>query len=321
LVELAERLRIPVFVNGLARGCIPADHELAFSRARSTALKGADVALVIGVPMDFRLGFGASFGEDCEIVMIDSVEPERDPPRKPAVELYGDLRATLGALISSVTDSCESAGWIASLCEAEIAARSAESAELADRRSPLHPMRIYGELAPLLDRDAIVIGDGGDFVSYAGRVVDSYLPGCWLDPGPYGCLGSGPGYALAAALAHPGRQVVLLQGDGAFGFAGMEFDTLARHGVSVVSVMGNNGIWGLEKHPMEFLYGYSVAAELRPETRYDQVVEALGGHGELVRTPDEFRPAFERALASGKPALVNVLTDPSVAYPRRSNLA
>ena len=151
----------------------------------------------------------------------------------------------------------------------------------------------------MLDRDAIVIGDGGDFVSYAGRVIDSYEPGCWLDPGPFGCLGSGPGYALAAKLAHPDRQVVLLLGDGAFGFSGMEFDTLARHGVNVVGVMGNNGIWALEKHPMEFLYGYSVAAELRPETRYDQVVEALGGHGELVREPGRAPPA-PRARVRGR---------------------
>ena len=115
---------------------------------------------------------------------------------------------------------------------------------------------------------------------------------------------------------------MLLLGDGAFGFSGMEFDTLARHGVNVVGVMGNNGIWALEKHPMEFLYGYSVAADLRPETRYDQVVEALGGHGELVRAPARIcAPALERAFAAGKPALVNVLTDPAVAYPRRSNLA
>jgi acetolactate synthase-1/2/3 large subunit len=182
-------------------------------------------------------------------------------------------------------------------------------------------MRIYGELAQMLDRDAIVVCDGGDFVSYAGRVVDSYVPGAWLDPGPFGCLGSGLGYALAAKLAHPERQVVLLLGDGALGFAGMELDTLARHGVAVVGVVGNNGIWALEKHPMEFLYGYSVAAELRPETRYDKVAEALGCHGEFVRTPAELRPALERALGCGGPALVNVLTDPSVAYPRRANLA
>jgi acetolactate synthase-1/2/3 large subunit len=182
-------------------------------------------------------------------------------------------------------------------------------------------VRVYGELMPLLDRDAIVIGDGGDFVSYAGRLIDSFQPGCWLDPGPYGCLGTGFGYALAAKLAYPQRQVVLLLGDGAFGFSGMELDTLARHGVAVVAVIGNNGIWALEKHPMEFLYGYSVAAELRPGTRYDLVAEALGCEGALVSSPSELRPALENAFASGKPTLVNVLTDPSVAYPRKSNLA
>jgi acetolactate synthase-1/2/3 large subunit len=182
-------------------------------------------------------------------------------------------------------------------------------------------MRIYGELAGMLDRNAIVIGDGGDFVSFAGRLVDSYEPGCWLDPGPLGCLGCGPGYALAAKLARPERQVVLLLGDGAFGFSGMELDTLARHGVAVLAVIGNNGIWGLEKHPMEALYGYSVAAELRPNTRYDQLAEALGCHGELVSTPAELRPALERGMESGAPALINVLTDPGVAYPRKSNLA
>jgi acetolactate synthase-1/2/3 large subunit len=185
----------------------------------------------------------------------------------------------------------------------------------------LHPMRLYAELSKVLDRDAIVIGDGGDYVSYAGRMIDSYEPGCWLDPGPFGCLGTGPGYALAAKLARPERQVVLLVGDGAFGFSGMEFDTLARHGVNVVGVMGNNGIWALEKHPMEFLYGYSVAADLRPGTRYDTVVEALGGHGELVERPQDLGPAMERAFAAGLPALVNVLTDPTVVYPRKSNLA
>ncbi|MGA9284246.1 MAG: acetolactate synthase [Solirubrobacteraceae bacterium] len=322
LLELAETLGVPVFLNGLARGCVPADHELFFSRARSQALRGADVALVIGVPMDFRLGFGGSFGEDTAIVAIDGAEPQRRHPREPAVELYGDLAATLSDLRVAVGGKAlASKRWVDELRTAETERREAERAELEDERAPLHPMRLYAELAKVLDRDAIVIGDGGDFVSYAGRVIDSYGPGCWLDPGPFGCLGTGPGYALAAKLAHPERQVVLLLGDGAFGFAGMEFDTLARHGVNVVGVMGNNGIWALEKHPMEFLYGYSVAADLRPGTRYDQVVEALGGHGELVERPADVGPALERAFGANKPALVNVLTDPSVAYPRKSNLA
>jgi acetolactate synthase I/II/III large subunit len=322
LLELAETLRIPVFLNGLARGCVPADHELFFSRARSQGLKGADVALVIGVPMDFRLAFGASFGEETEIVVIDSAEPERAHPRAVAAECYGSLAQTLGDLRSAAGgEALPTKAWIEGLRSVETERREGERAEREDDRAPLHPMRLYAELGQVLDRDAIVIGDGGDFVSYAGRVIDSYQPGCWLDPGPFGCLGTGPGYALAAKLAHPDRQVVLMIGDGAFGFSGMEFDTLARHGVNVVAVMGNNGIWALEKHPMEFLYGYSVAAELRPETRYDEVVEALGGYGELVKSAAELKPALGRAFASGKPALVNVLTDPSVVYPRKSNLA
>jgi acetolactate synthase-1/2/3 large subunit len=321
LRELAEALGIPVFLNGLARGCVPADHDLFFARARAAGLKGADFALLVGVPMDFRLGFGASVGEETEIVVLDAVEPDRDHPRPVAAELYGDVPATLDALREGAAPGVGTREWVQRLRAAEAEKRSAEEEQATDDRAPLHPMRLYRELAGVLDRDAIVIGDGGDFVSYAGRVVSSYEPGCWLDPGPFGCLGSGPGYALAAKLARPDRQVVLLLGDGAFGFSGMEFDTLARHGVHVVGVMGNNGIWALEKHPMEFLYGYSVAAELRPETRYDKVVEALGGHGELVREPAALRPALERALAAGRPALVNVLTDPSVAYPRSANLA
>ena len=196
--------------------------------------------------------------------MIDVAEPEREHPRAVAAELYGDLRRR--SLRAAPAAAPDTTGWVARAARRSRPRSARPSASSSqDPRAPLHPMRVYGELAQVLDRDAIVIGDGGDFVSYAGRVVDSYEPGCWLDPGPYGCLGSGPGYALAAKLAHPDRQVVLLLGDGAFGFSGMEYDTLARHGVNVVGVMGNNGIWALEKHPMEFLYdGWSVAADLRP---------------------------------------------------------
>jgi acetolactate synthase-1/2/3 large subunit len=321
LLRLVEALGIPVFLNGLARGCVPADHDVFFSRARSTGLKGADVALIVGVPMDFRLGFGASLGEETDVVVIDVAEPVRSHPRPVAAECYGGLPATLDALREATGAGQDTGAWLERLRADETEKRAAEQAELEDDRAPLHPLRVYGELREVLDRDAIIVCDGGDFVSYAGRVIDSFEPGCWLDPGPYGCLGTGPGYALAAKLARPDRQVVLLLGDGAFGFAGMEYDTLARHGVNVVGVMGNNGIWGLEHHPMMFLYGYSVAAELRPETRYDEVVEALGGHGELARKPADLRPALDRAFSAGKPALVNALTDPSVAYPRKSNLA
>ncbi|HUL99092.1 MAG TPA: acetolactate synthase [Mycobacterium sp.] len=319
LLRLAERARIPVLMNGMARGVVPADHELAYSRARSGALKEADVALVVGVPMDFRLGFGGVFGADTQLIVADRVAPARPHPRAVAAELYGDLSTVLSVL--SDARSADRESWIANLQAVETAARAAEQVEFSDDRTPLHPMRVYAELAPMLERDAIVVIDAGDFGSYAGRVIDSYVPGAWLDSGPFGCLGSGPGYALAAKLARPDRQVVLLQGDGAFGFSGMEWDTLVRHDIAVVSVIGNNGIWALEHHPMMALYGYSVVAELRPGTRYDEVVRALGGHGELVSAPGELRPALDRAFDSGLPAVVNVLTDPTVAYPRRSVLA
>ncbi len=321
LRRLSDELSVPVFLNGLARGCVPADDPMFFARARGAALKDADVALVIGVPMDFRLGFGGSFGDETQIVVIGSAAPERPHPREVAAELFGGVPATLDLLREATTGGPERTEWLTSLRAVENEKRAAEQAELNDDRAPLHPMRVYGELAQVLDRGTVVVGDGGDFVSYAGRMIETYEPGLWMDPGPFGCLGAGPGCAIAAKLARPDRPVCLLLGDGAFGFAGLEFDTMVRHGLPVVGVMGNNGIWGLEKHPMEFLYGYSVAADLQPGLRYDQVVEALDGHGELVSKPDELRPALERAFASGKPALVNVLTDPSVAYPRKSNLA
>jgi acetolactate synthase-1/2/3 large subunit len=321
LRELCEELQIPVFLNGLGRGCVPADHPMFFSRARGTGLKGADVALVVGVPMDFRLGFGGSFGEDTQIIVVGSTRPARDHPRPVAAELWGGVAGTLEELRSAAGGGPARSGWVEELRRAENEKRAGEQGDLRDERAPLHPMRVYHELGKVLDRDAIVIGDGGDFVSFAGRMIETYEPGCWMDPGPYGCLGAGPGFALAAKLARPESQVCLVLGDGAFGFSGLEFDTLVRHGVPVVGVMGNNGIWALEKHPMEFLYGYSVAADLQPGCRYDEVVRALGGHGELVERPEELRPALERAFGSDRPALVNVLTDPTVVYPRKAVLA
>ncbi|HEY8082981.1 MAG TPA: acetolactate synthase [Solirubrobacterales bacterium] len=322
LRSLAEALGIPVFLNGLGRGCIPADHELALSRARGAGLQGADVALVIGVPIDFRLGFGESFGPETKLIPLDAAPNALTANRTPDLDLVGDIAATLAALSESAQGASRRTDrWLEELRAVDAEKRAAEQEELNDSRSPLHPVRVYKELGEVLDRNAIVIGDGGDFVSYAGRFIETYEPGCWMDPGPFGCLGAGPGQAIGAKLAHPDRQVCLLLGDGAFGFAGMEFDTMARHGLGVVGVMGNNGIWALEHHPMKFLYGYSVAAELRPETRYDEMVEALGCDGILVRDPDDLQPALTRAFESGRPTLVNVLTDPEVVYPRKSNLA
>jgi acetolactate synthase-1/2/3 large subunit len=325
LQALAEALGIPVFLNGMGRGCLPADHELCFSRARGKGLKEADVALVVGVPLDFRLAFGGSIGEETKLISLDVAPSELKATRQPDLELVGDIAATLAALRVAAAPADGDRGrthpWVSALRETESEKRESEVSDLTDDRSPLHPVRVYAELNEVLDRDAIVIGDGGDFVSYAGRHIETHEPGCWMDPGPYGCLGAGPGQAIGAATAHPDRQICLLLGDGAFGFSGMEFDTMARHNLPVVGIIGNNGIWALEHHPMKFLYGYSMAAELRPATRYDEIADALGCHSELVEKPADLKPALERAFSAGKPALVNVLTDPEVVYPRKAVLA
>ncbi|HVF74789.1 MAG TPA: acetolactate synthase [Acidimicrobiales bacterium] len=317
LRRCVESLRVPTFVNGQGRGCLPADHELAFARTRG-ALKQADVVVVVGTPLDFRLSFG-SFG-DAQVVHIVDSEGQRAGHVAAAVSPAGDLSSILDGMAEWSGERADHEPWIAKLRDEESAKRAAESAELSADADPIHPARIYGELRPRLARDAVVIGDGGDFVSYAGKLVDSYEPGCWLDPGPLGCLGTGLGYAMAARVAHPDRQVVLMLGDGAAGFSLMDVDTLVRHQLPVVMVVGNNGIWGLEKHPMQMIYGYDVACDLQP-TRYDEVVKALGGAGETVERPGDIGPALDRAFASGVPYLVNVMTDPAVMYPRSSNLA
>jgi acetolactate synthase-1/2/3 large subunit len=317
LLRCVETLRIPTFANGLGRGCLPADHELAFSRTRA-ALKKADVVVVVGAPLDFRLSFG-TFGEARVVHVVDSAD-HRASHVEGVVSPAGDLGAVLDGLAAAGAPITPHEDWISELRDLERARRAEEEPLLTSASDPIHPARIFGELRHRLSPDAIVIGDGGDFVSWAGRLVDSYRPGCWMDPGPYGCLGTGLGYAMAARVVHPDRQVVLMLGDGAAGFSLMDVDSLVRHGLPVVMVVGNNGIWGLEKHPMQSVYGYAVAADLQPETRYDSVLRALGGAGELVRRPDEIGPALDRALASGVPYLVNVLLDPEVPYPRTSSL-
>jgi acetolactate synthase I/II/III large subunit len=321
LQSLVERVRIPTFMNGQGRGCIPADHELAFARSRSQAFKEADLVIVIGTPFDFRLGFGENFTSAARVVHLDSSPDLIAGHVDLAASAVGPLELVLRGVAESVDDPPDTKVWIETLRTTEDARRETAQTELHSTSTPIHPMRIYGELVALLDRDAIVIGDGGDFVSYAGREVPSYEPGSWLDPGPFGCLGVGPGYAMAARLAHPNRQVVLFYGDGALGFSGMELESLVRLNLPVVAIVGNNGIWGLEKHPMQALYGYDVAADLQPELRYDLMMESFGGRGEFVTEPDDIAPALKRAFASGEPTLVNVVTDPAVAYPRSSNLA
>jgi acetolactate synthase I/II/III large subunit len=319
LREAAEALRVPVFTNGMGRGALPPGHPLAFAKARRVALSGADLVVVIGTPLDFRLSFG-DFG-DAQVVHIVDAPSQRAGHLTPAVSPAGDLRLVLTAIAQHGGDREDHADWIATLRAAEDKARDRDAEAMAADTDPIKPARVYGELRRVLAADAVTIGDGGDFVSYAGRYLEPAQPGTWLDPGPYGCLGTGMGYALGARVTYPDRQVCVLMGDGAAGFSLMDAESLARQGLPVVIVVGNNGVWGLEKHPMNAMYGYDVAADLQPGLRYDEVVRALGGAGETVSRPGDLAPALRRAFDAGVPYLVNVLTDPADAYPRSSNLA
>ncbi|ADG89612.1 hypothetical protein TBS_29550 [Thermobispora bispora] len=324
--EFAEEWRIPVVLNGQGRGILPSGHELLVTRARGTAFGKADLVLVAGTPLDFRLNYGWFGGKDG--APLARVVHIVDAPSQIAthVGLSGSAAGDLTAVFRGLATACGTAGvnpgkydpWLTTLRDTAAAAIAKDAELLNSDADPIHPMRIYGELNKVLDDDAVIIGDGGDFVSYAGKYLEPRRPGNWLDPGPFGCLGTGLGYAIAARLVRPSSQIVLLLGDGAAGFSLMDVDTLVRHRLPVVMICGNNGIWGLEKHPMRLLYGYDVAADLQPACRYDQVVAALGGAGELVTSPDEIGPALRRAFEADVPYLVNIATDPEVAYPRNT---
>jgi acetolactate synthase-1/2/3 large subunit len=331
--QAAEELRLPVIANGQARGVLPGGHELLVTRARSVALRGADLVIVAGTPLDFRLGYGSFGPKEAPARVVHVADtPAGIATHVPlAASAAGDLSAFFTGLTARLTGHPAGASrapahggprvgadpdWRPGLAEAVRAGLALDAPLLASDAEPVHPARIYGELLKVLDDDAVVIGDGGDFVSFAGKYIEPRRPGGWLDPGPFGCLGTGLGYAIAARLARPSAQVVLLLGDGAAGFSLMDADTLVRHGLPVVIICGNNAGWGLERHPMRALYGYDVAADLQPGCRYDEVVRALGGAGELVTAPAGIAPALRRAFAANAPYLVNVVTDPEVAYPR-----
>ncbi|WP_374455741.1 acetolactate synthase [Nocardioides sp.] len=323
-LRFVEDLGIPTLTNGMGRGVIPGGHRSLVTKARGAALSGADLVVVVGTPLDFRLGYGVFGGKDgatpARVVHVADSPGQVSGHAELAASVSGDLTAVLDGLQTAIERGSKPdwTAWADQLADQVRAAAERDAQLLTAEADPIHPARIYGELVPRLADDSVVIGDGGDFVSFAGKYVEPKRPGGWLDPGPYGCLGAGLGAAIAARIARPGAQVTLLLGDGAAGFSLMDVDTLVRHELPVVMVMGNNSAWGLEKGPMQMLYGYDVAADLAQRTPYDEVVKALGGAGETVTDPKQIGPALDRAYAAGVPYLVNVITDVEAAYPRNT---
>src|SRR4051812_14753217 len=313
LAAFAERLGAPVYLNGAGRGCLPLDHPHFFSHTRKDALGAADVVLIAGTPLDFRLGYGSGIGEEAKIVQIDSDAAEIGRNRAVEVGIIGDSRSVLQQLTTALGDRPPTAEWLAALREKELAKVAHQAVFERSDHVPIHHFRLARELDSVARAagDSMFVADGGNWVAIAAKVIGLRKPGRWLDPGPLGCLGVGAPFAIAAKLLHPDRTVFVIQGDGSFGFNGMDLETAPRLRPPMVVVVGNDAAGGQTRLPQVHPFGPQKrpATTLLP-TRYDRVVEALGGHGEHVTEPAQIRPALERAVRSGTVACVNVMLDP-----------
>jgi acetolactate synthase-1/2/3 large subunit len=302
--------RIPSFTNGMGRGTIPHDSPQLFNRVRREAFKKADLVVLAGSLLDFRLNFGRSIPKEARIIQLEMDNTLIGHNRDSDVGLVGNLACTFELMLQLMKDESiqlDFSAWSEELRTRERALEAEVEASLSSDEVPIDPMRLCREIRDFIDEDTIVIGDGGDIVATAAKVVPVLREGAWMDPGPLGTLGVGMPFALAAQIAHPDRRVLIIYGDGSFGLNGFEYDTAVRFDLPIVGVVGNDAAWGQMLRPQVALYGKerAVGTYLR-YTRYDRVVEALGGHGEYVERPGEIRPALERAFASGKPACVNV---------------
>jgi len=312
-LKFVDTFGMPVYVNGLGRGSLPPDHPYFFSQTRKDALRQADVVLIFGTPLDFRLGYGREthFNPAAKVIQVDLDGAEIGRNRPIEVGIVGDT----GLVMEQLTELAEAERYDKTLFKPwvdEMRKREAEKwermrPELESDAVPINPLRACKEIAEAVGKDVIAIGDGGDFVATAASILRIYEQGHWLDPGPLGTLGVGPGYAMAAKLAKPDHPVVIIYGDGSFGLHAMEFEAMVRQKIPVVGIIGNDAAWQQIRRGQVQLYGMDRAvATALDYTRYDRVVEALGGHGEYCERPEEIRPAIERALASGKPAVVNI---------------
>jgi thiamine pyrophosphate-dependent acetolactate synthase large subunit-like protein len=325
LAAFAAAAGAPVFMNGAGRGALPASHPLAFAHSRGWALGQADVVLVLGTPLDFRLGYGQSptFAETAAVAMIDCDGAELGRNRPLELGLSGHLGRVLDQLTDALPDGLAARfePWRDAVAAREGEARARLETECASDTVPISHYRWAAEIARVVTADTIVIGDGGDVVGCASRVLALHRPGQWLDPGPLGCLGVGPPFALAAKLLHPGQRVLLLAGDGAFGLNGMELETAVRFGLPLTCVIGNDGGWGQIRNPQLSFFGAARAvATSLPFTRYDRMAEALGARGALITEPAALGPALARALESDEVWCLNVILDPA-AYRRTGQVS
>ncbi|MDD5223788.1 MAG: thiamine pyrophosphate-binding protein [bacterium] len=314
----AEKTHIPVITRTGGRGILPDSHPLALSGSMLEllpTLMTADAVLALGTRFNFMLLYGRIFQPHVKVIQVDIEPSEIGLNRGPDIGIFGDVRLVLEEMRKS-REKIDGSAW-AEQARTMVSENSKSNRSEYDLKgTPIHPRRLVEEIRDLVGGKAVYICDGGDIMLWGSEVFPAERPGSVIATGPLGCLGVGLPFALAAKLAQPDRTVVLLSGDGTFGLNGMEFDTAVRHKIPVLCVIGNDQAWGMIKHGQELMFGFdrACACELGP-VRYDQMVAALGGHGEFVEKPEDIRPALERALKSGKPACVNVLVDPRYPHP------
>ncbi|HJN87848.1 MAG TPA: thiamine pyrophosphate-binding protein [Dehalococcoidia bacterium] len=311
LQSLAEATGIPVFTVEQARGLLDDEHPLCFGYADGALnpparrFSEADVVLLLGKRLDHRYRYGDIFSPAAQIIQADPSPAEIGRNRGVAVGLLGDLGALVDQLTAAIKPGSRDgiAPWVDQLRED----RSAWLQEMRDKAGgePMHPMDVYSRVEHLIDRDTVIVFDGGDYVQWGRGYVKARRPGHFIRLGPLSHLGASIPYGMAAKLAYPGSKVLVFIGDGAFGFYAMEYDTCMRHNLAITTVMGNDHTWGIDKTFQLAYFNRAVATDLR-SVRYDKLVETLGGYSEYAETPEEVAPAVERALASGRPSLVNV---------------
>jgi acetolactate synthase-1/2/3 large subunit len=309
LAEALENLGAPVYLSGMARGLLGENHPLHRRHRRRDALRQADVVVLAGVPCDFRLDYGKQIGRGADVIAINRSSADLRRNRKHRVAVVGDPAAFVIALASHASvDESSRAEWLETLRERDGARQAEIDGGASSSTAGVDPLHLCREIDRSLGRSSIIVADGGDFVGTASYVVRPRGPLTWLDPGPFGTLGVGAGFAIGAKRSRPEGQVWILYGDGSVGFSLAEFDTFARHGLPVIAVVGNDGCWSQIAREQVPLLGDDVGCALA-RTDYHAAAEGLGGKGILVRAGDEVRPALERAreaAAHGTPVLVNV---------------
>ena len=298
---------IPFYTTPISRGIVAEDHALAFLNARARAFAEADVLLAVGTRFNYVLQFGRPprFAADLKVIHIDVNPSQLGANRRVDVPIVGDARAVLEQLVAEARgklDRGRYAAWGSRLRALHTEKAAEMDKQMSTDQVPIHPLRLCKEVRDFLRRDAILVVDGQEILNYGRQSIPTFAPGHRLNSGPFGCMGVGLPFGVGAKVARPDAQVLVLHGDGSYGLNAMEIDTAVRHRIPVVVVISNNGGWTAD--PQGSKPGRNLGY-----TRYDKVAQDLGAHGEFVEKPHEIRPALERAWSSGKPAVVNVVTD------------